>query len=124
MKISSLNNSINQSKCSKPTKSNIQFQGKLIQLLPDKFEKLGKKLNEVYNKTSEFIDFPFDTFAYKEGDSLVVDTRIVYEGGAVKDVLAIKHLSDIDLKRDDALREMLRINQTTAKMLMAQGSNS
>lgn len=124
MKINSLNNSIAQPKCGKPTKSNIQFQGKLIQLLPDKFEKLGKKLAEVYNKTSEFIDFPCDTFAYKEGDSLVVDTRIIYDGGGIRDVLATKHLSDIDPKREDTLTQMFRINLETAKMLMAKGSNS
>lgn len=123
MKINLVSNSIDQSKNNRSVKSNIQFQGKFTSLLTDRFEKLGKKLTEVYNKTSEFINFPCDTFAYKEGDSLVVDTRIIYNG-RIRDVLSTKRLSDVDPKSEVALSEMFRINQTTAKMFMDKGPNS
>lgn len=118
MKVNSFNTSINQSQLNKSANSDIQFKGKLTNCLTGKFEGLGEKLKEFYAKNKEFSDFPYDTFVYKEEDTLKMDTHIL-KNGTEKEIITVKKLSDITYKTLSPLIDMLYENQRTAKIRMA-----
>lgn len=99
-------------------KPNIPFKGKLISLLDGKLEKFGKNLEKIYESDNELREFPYDTFLYRQDESLVADTRIDIKG-ALKDILTTKKLIDLDIHNPNTVITMLRINHETAKLNLA-----
>ena len=96
-------------------KSNIAFKSKLISLLDGKLEKFGERLVKIYEADKELCEFPYDTFIYRQEESIVADTRIDIKG-TIKDILTTKKLVDLDTHNLNPMLIMLRLNHETVNI--------
>lgn len=101
----------------KNNKGNITFKSKLISLLNGKLEKFGDQIVKIYEADKELREFPYDTFLYRQDESLIADTRINIKG-IIKDILTTKQLIDLDIHSPNSVIPMLRLNHETANINM------
>lgn len=118
MKVNSSVTSSIQIYKSKKNKSDISFKGHLISLLPGKLKIFGQKFVENFNNSDIVKDFPFDTYIYKKGESLVMNTIIHTTNGQIKPIITKMSISTISLKDNHSLSTMLFLNHDTAKINM------
>lgn len=118
MKLNSVNGSISQSPYNNLKKSNINFKGHLLSYLPGKLKSFGKKFVDCFDMSEMVRTFPFDTYIYKKGDSLVMNTIIPSTGGKTRPIITKMPISNLDLHDNHSLVAMLTLNHDTAKLNM------
>lgn len=116
LKVNSILNFSNQSYSNKNQSKNIQFEGHIFSFLPGKLKKFGKKFAETFNLEEVEKRFPFDTFIYKKGDSLVMNTPVMLSNGKIQPVITKLPISGADTKSSNYLFQMLNLNHQTAEI--------
>lgn len=118
MKINSVNSSISQSFYNSSKKSDINFKGHIFSLLPGKLKRFGKKFVDCFDMSEMVRTFPFDTYIYKKGDSLVMNTMIQGVDGKIRPIITKMQISSVDLKDNHSLSIMLNLNHEAARFNM------
>lgn len=119
MKVNLAVNNTLYKRTSTNNKSDTSFCGHLVSLLPGKqLKALGQKFVKAFEMQDIVKDFPADTYIYKKGDYVVMNTMVITSKGIIKPIITKMHVGALSFHDSHSLETMLISNHSTAKINM------